>query len=223
VAKCNTVTAVSDKATAMGDCLNEHNCLPLPFPMNDVCSPPKHGLKFNMSTLARGKPWWVVYGNSRIADCVSCQRRHIYAENETTWWYNYTTLLPTGHGNYENFTLHTPLAPTAEQKHSMDSWKWPWGGGGLNFVEQWWLVDDADSYLQIYYCATLLGHGDHGVLEGGLILSAEGPSVPAAALPKIRANYAAMGVDFANYCNVDNSCKPPAPALTASAQPEIII
>jgi hypothetical protein len=190
--------------------------------MNDICSPPKHALKFNMATLTRGKPWWAVYGNNKVPDCTNCQRRHIYAENATAWWYNYTTLVRAGHGRYDNWTLKTPLAPTAEQKDSMDSWKWPWGAGGLNFVEEWWLIDDGNSYLQVYYCATLLGHGGSHVLEGGLVLS-QAPHVPADALPKIRAKYAAMGVDFSNYCTVDNSCKPPAPALAASAQPEIII
>merc|ERR1719335_1164415 len=166
-------------------------------------------MKFSMSTLARAKPWWVVYGNNPVADCQKCQQRTIYPENETAWWYNYTTLVTAGHDKYVNFTLHTPLAPTSQQKESMESWKWPWSAGGLNFVEEWWLVDDAQTYLQIYYCTYFLNQPGH-VLEGGLILSQE-PHVPAEALPTIRAKYASMGVDFSNYCTVDNSCKPPAP------------
>jgi carotenoid cleavage dioxygenase-like enzyme len=200
----------------MVDCLNEHNCLPVPFPMNDICSPPKNSKKLDMSMLKRHQPWWVVYGNNPVADCQKCQRRTIYPENETQWWYNYTTLVSAGKDKYINWTLHTPISHMTE---AMESWKWPWTAGGLNFVEEWWLVDDAQTYLQIYYCTTLLNQPGY-VLEGGLVLSEE-PHVPAEALPTIRAKYSSMGVDFNNYCTVDNSCKPPAPAPAPPAPEEV--
>lgn len=202
----------SASGTALNKCMNQHECVPLPFSMNDTCKEVNDAVPFNMSLLAQNE-WWVIFGKNPTADCHDCQRRHIHPsqQNVSKWTYDYTTLVPAANGSYFNYTLHTPLAPTLEQLTRMESWRWPWGeDNGLPFIEHWYLLDHADSHLQIYYCLTfdqtaVPTRSPDLMLEGGLILS-RAKSIPDSRLTRISAIYAKMGVDFSSYCKVNNTC-----------------
>lgn len=194
----------------MQRCLNTHRCIPLPFPMNDTCKPAQSAAPFNMSTLSRHS-WWAVYGHNPTADCGNCQRRHIHPDrNDSAWRYDYTIVTTAANGTWFNFTYPNALHPSAEQLHSMSSWKWGWGDEfGLPFKEHWWLLNDGGDWLSIYYCVTIPSRGEALQLEGGLVLSST-PLLPAGALQSANVSFARMGVDLSSFCKVDNGagCRP---------------
>merc|ERR1719399_1540100 len=142
----------SEAFDAISKCIFDNKCMDVPFPMKDHCKKPNNTKPIGMKIL-RGF-WWNIYGHDKTADCQNCLWRSWEPEpSSSKWLYKDNTLVVDRDHRYVNFMY--PNEWDGSQAELQDSVTFYWGAEhGLGFKEEWWLLDEAPEYKQVYYCTT---------------------------------------------------------------------
>jgi len=196
----------SEAFNAIGKCVFDNRCAGVPFPMAGRCKKPNNTMPIDLNMFEGF--WWNIYGHDKTGDCQRCHFRTWHqVPNSGKLEYGDNTLVVDHNNQYFNFTYIVTLDSQVGPKNS---WIFNWGmEHGLDFKEEWWLLDDTPEYKQIYYCATDMKINPGQQIEGGVVLS-KSKEISGNVLPRIAEVFKPY-YDFNRFCKNDNTCPTGAP------------